>query len=287
MVRQWTGLNTHTTRDIIFQTKQEGGLGVPNFEWTYIATRLGHLLNMLNNNDQHVREQARASLFLDLQRRKVPLASGSEPHFLGFRKKPNGKLDSRSPGFGVWSDWPDLNDLCGWSDVALDWMGLDSDAVNAEEIISDPSISVKATINICGLHYGLSSTNPRGHLMSVQQQRRRQHWTGLKMQGKLACLTTADHSVSHAVFKSVALDESIIIFTIKARLQVLPCKLNLSIWLPDSHSPHCIHHGQEQVTETMSHILNGCHAYRGLYICRHDRIVDLIAESISPHSDLL
>ena len=31
----------------------------------------------------------------------------------------------------------------------------------------------------------------------------------------------------------------------------------------------------------MAHILNGCHAYRGLYICRHDRIVDLIAESVS------
>ena len=68
---------------------------------------------MLNSDDQHVREQARASLFLDLQRRKVPLARGSEPSFLGYRKKPSGKLDSRAAGFGVWSDWLDLNDLCG------------------------------------------------------------------------------------------------------------------------------------------------------------------------------
>ena len=80
---------------------------------------------------------------------------------------------------------------------------------------------------------------------------------------------------------SVALDESIVIFTLKARLQVLPTKLNLSIWLPDSHAPHCIHHGHEQITETMSHILNGCHAYKGLYICRHDRLVDLISKDIS------
>ena len=48
LVRQWTGLNTHTTRNIIFHSKREGGLGVPTLEWTYIATRLSHLLNMLN-----------------------------------------------------------------------------------------------------------------------------------------------------------------------------------------------------------------------------------------------
>lgn len=29
LVRQWTGLNTHTTRNIIFHSKREGGLGVP------------------------------------------------------------------------------------------------------------------------------------------------------------------------------------------------------------------------------------------------------------------
>ena len=30
LVRKWFGLNTHTTRDIIFQSKQENGFGVPN-----------------------------------------------------------------------------------------------------------------------------------------------------------------------------------------------------------------------------------------------------------------
>ena len=35
-VRQWTGLNTHTTRDILFHSKREGGLGVPNLN--------GHIL---------------------------------------------------------------------------------------------------------------------------------------------------------------------------------------------------------------------------------------------------
>ena len=167
----------------------------------------------------------------------------------------------------MWSDWPDLNDLCGWSEVDLEWVGPNSEPVEvSEDIISNPSISVKATISICGTRYGLSLTNARGHLLSAQHQRQRQHWTELKLQGKLACLPAADHSVSHAVFKSVAIDESIIIFTLKARLQVLPCKLNLSIWFPASHSPHCLHHNHDQITETMAHILNGCHAYRPLHL---------------------
>ncbi|XP_034534356.1 acetylcholine receptor subunit beta-type lev-1-like [Notolabrus celidotus] len=62
---------------------------------------LSHLLNMLSCDDQCVRELAQASLFLDLKRRKVPLAHESDSSFLGFRRKPSGKLDSRSPGFGV------------------------------------------------------------------------------------------------------------------------------------------------------------------------------------------
>ena len=72
-------------------------------------------------------------------------------------------------------------------------------------------------------------------------------------------------------------------FTIKARLQVLPTRLNLSIWFPSTQVPHCLHHTTEQVTETLSHILTGCFAYKGMYIARHDRIVDLIVKDVSYH----
>lgn len=77
------------------------------------------------------------------------------------------------------------------------------------------------------------------------------------------------------------LDERTVVFTLKARPQVLPTKLSLSIWLPDSCSRHCAHHGDAKTTENLSLILNGCHACKGLYICRHDRIVDLISIATS------
>ena len=115
------------------EQSREGGLGVPDFEWTYITTRLSHLLNMLNNDDSTVREITRASLFLDLGKRKVPLARESEPSFLGFRKKANGKLDTHAAGFGVRSNWPDLNDLSNWTGVDLQWSGVDT--TNVAEIM--------------------------------------------------------------------------------------------------------------------------------------------------------
>ena len=182
----------------------------------------------------------------------------------------------------MWSDWPDLNDLCCWADVTLEWVGSNSETVAvSENVVSDPSISVRATMSVCGTEHQLPLINARGRLLWAQQQRQRQHWTELRLQGKTACLPAADHSVSHSVFKNVAIDECIVVFTLKARLQVLPTKLNLSIWFPGNHAPHCIHHGNDQIAETMSHILNGCHVYRGLYINRHDRIVDLISKDVS------
>ncbi len=95
----------------------------------------------------------------------------------------------------------------------------------------------------------------------------------------------SDHSVSHSFLKNTALSEDIVIFTVKARLQVLPTRLNLSIWFPTTQVPHCLHHTTEQITETLPHILNGCNAYKGMYIARHDRIVDLIVKDISNNEE--
>ena len=98
LVRKWLCLNNRTTRDIHFQPRKSGGLGVPNNN---------------NNDDPMVRELARESLFLHLQRRKIPIASQNKPQFLGFKLKQNGKLDIKAAGFGVRFDWLD----CIWTPV--------------------------------------------------------------------------------------------------------------------------------------------------------------------------
>lgn len=47
LVRKWFGLNTHSTRDIIFHPQWEG-LGVVNVIWVYTSMRISHILNILN-----------------------------------------------------------------------------------------------------------------------------------------------------------------------------------------------------------------------------------------------
>ncbi len=231
LVRKWLCLNSHTTRDIIFQSRRDGGLGVPNIEWIYTASRTGHLLNMLNNDDISVRELARESLFLHLQRRKIPAASCNEPQFLGFKLKQNGKLDIKTAGFGVRSDWLDLNDLCQRTGLQLSWQGPDGAVVVLNEnIITDPHISTLAVLHTEGTPRQLSTNNVRVSLLHLRKTQSAQHWMGLKLQGKLALLQSADHSVSHSVLTNFSISEDIQIFMIKARLQCLPTMYNLSIW---------------------------------------------------------
>lgn len=78
VVRQWLGLNTHTTRSTLFANRSVGRLGVPKLEWIYTASRINHLLHMLNNDDPTVPTMACNSLLLDLQKRKVPYAKNPQ-----------------------------------------------------------------------------------------------------------------------------------------------------------------------------------------------------------------
>ncbi|KAK0144242.1 Serine protease 41 [Merluccius polli] len=107
-----------------------------------------------------------------------------------------------------------------------------------------------------------------------------EYWSCLKLQGKLAKLPCAYHSVSHTIYSNANISEEILIFCIKAHIQVLPTKYNLSLWFPSIHSPLCMLHDPPQHLESVAHIMNSCPSLKGLYIARHDRLVDLIAAQI-------
>ena len=233
---------------------------------------------MLNSDDATVREMARASFLLHMQRRKVPPARENERQFLGFRLKDNGKLDIRATGFGVRSDWMDLNDLCHRCGLHLKWVGPDGTPAALNTVVMDPLITVCATYNReDGQQHQLPTRTARATLLRMRKRVSAQHWTSLRLQGKLALLPFADHSVSHSILSNTSIGEDVLIFCIKARLQVLATKYNLAIWYPTQHEPHCILHHTPDNKETMAHILNGCSSYKGLYIARHDRLEDLIS----------
>ncbi len=102
---------------------------------------------------------------------------------------------------------------------------------------------------------------------------------GLETTGEISTSQSADHSVSHSVLMNCSISEDILIFMIKARLQCLPTMYNLSIWYPSKYNSYCLLHENQQDNETVAHILNGCCCYKGLYVSRHDRLVDLIVRT--------
>lgn len=94
-------------------------------------------------------------------------------------------------------------------------------------------------------------------------------------------MQSADQPVSHSVLKDNSTSEEICVFMIiKARLQCLPTKYNLATWYPSKHDPFSILHTNYQENETVAHILNGCHYYKGQYMARHDRLVDLVVKDL-------
>ena len=85
----------------------------------------------------------------------------------GFKQKPSGKLDTNAPGFGVNSDWPDLNDLCDCTGVSLEWKRADNETVSvSKSVITDLSINVRATVSRDGTPSVLPSISARSHLLA-------------------------------------------------------------------------------------------------------------------------
>ena len=71
--------------------KQLGSLGVRKPSIVYRATRINHLVKMLNNVDDNIRCVARNSLELDMKKRGVKRTT-RDPQFLGYECKEDGKL---------------------------------------------------------------------------------------------------------------------------------------------------------------------------------------------------
>ena len=235
---------------------------------------------MLNNDDLTVRAMTRGSLLLDLRKRKIPLAPHGEPSFLGFRKKPSGKLDTRAKGFGVRSDWPDLNDLCNNNIIHLNWIHISGEQVSvSEELIMDLNVHAEATLHHDNSSKKLDSQTYRYEILRHLHSQQCDYWVNLRLQGKLACLQCADPAVSHSALHNPAVNAGILKFVIKARLQALPTQYNLSLWFPNHHEPLSLLHTNKQL-ESTAHILNGCPTFKGLYMACHDRIVNITANEL-------
>ena len=97
----------------------------------------------------------------------------------------------------------------------------------SDAVIEDPSVVVEARLHHNSIVHLLKPTTSRQTLLSIQRAQNMEYWSCLKLQGKLAKLPCADHSVSHTIYSNANISEEILIFCIKAHLQILPTKYNL------------------------------------------------------------
>ena len=135
------------------------------------------------------------------------------------------------------SDWPDLNDLCRITGTELKWTSHLQPVEVSDAVVEDPSVVVEARLHHNSIVHLLQPRTSRQTLLSIQRAQNMEYWSSLKLQGKLAKLPRADHSVSHTIYNNANISEEILIFCIKARLQVLPTEYNLSLWFPPSIHP--------------------------------------------------
>ncbi len=109
------------------------------------------------------------------------------------------------------------------------------------------------------------------------------YWQNLKSQGRL-CREAAPYSdpvVSNEHLRNIELNDALVKFVCKARLQLLETQSLLSIYYPQKYNNTCPMCGF--TPDTASHILSSCQAFRGMYIERHDRSVDHIYDQINNH----
>ena len=88
---------TNTAACTCYIRKKLGGLEVRKPSIVYRATRINHLIKMLNHIDDNIRYIAKNSLELDMKKRGVKKTM-CDPQFLGYECKEDGKLKTNVKG---------------------------------------------------------------------------------------------------------------------------------------------------------------------------------------------
>ena len=110
------------------------------------------------------------------------------------------------------------------------------------------------------------------------QSQLKAHAGSLSLQGAFLQTQNVDEKISNTIHYHWKLIDELLIFCVKARLNILPTNFTLYIWNRDN-DPRC--QFCNHCTESMAHLLNGCHAEFGnLYIKRHNRIANYLFDQL-------
>lgn len=93
------------------------------------------------------------------------------------------QLEVRAQGFGVSSDWPDLNDLCVKTGTKLRWTLPSRPCKVSDAIVEDPSITVEVMLRYNNTMHLLQPRTSMGTLLEIQKAQNMEYWS-IKTPGK-------------------------------------------------------------------------------------------------------
>ena len=100
------------------------------------------------------------------------------------------------------------------------------------------------------------------------------HAGSLSLQGAFLQIQNVDEKISNTINCNWKLNDELLIFYVKARLNILPTSFTLCI-CKRNNDPRC--QLCNHCTESMAHLLNGCHVgFGNFYSKRHNRIVNYL-----------
>ena len=107
-------------------------------------------------------------------------------------------------------------------------------------------------------------------LFEYSKSQLKAHVGSLSLLGAFLQIQNFDEKTSNSIHYNSKLIDELLIFCVKTRLNILPTNFTLYIWNRDN-DPRC--QFCNQCTESMVHLLNGCHVEFGnLYGKTHNRI---------------
>ena len=192
-----------------YQPEVKGCFGVRLPSIVYHASRIAHLISMLNHEEENIRFVARNSLELDMHKRNISRVYHGR-NCLGFEIKDDGKVSTNvKGGFGVTFDWPHLNLLACKVGIELVW-----EKPNAKDLMEAGSLMIFINEEFFEYH---TKRQLRIKMQSLQLDKEVNVLTELKMQGTLVNLPFLDYLLSQGIFKNILFPDKLIRFWYKMR----------------------------------------------------------------------
>ena len=256
-VREMFMLYNSTTRDAIYLPRLNGGLGVKLFSAVYRCCKVAFIIKMLNHSVEAFKRIARSSLELDMKKRGAT-KTNSTLNFLGYEISEQGFIKSKTR-YGSISNWITLNRHSRKLNIEIKWK------------------DEKAVVYVSPDKY-FDENNLQKKLYEHVMRQMCEHAETLRLQGAFLNMGEVERKISNSIYYNWKIDDTLIIFCLKARLNILPTNFTKHIWNRQNVAtcPFCNH-----ITESMAHLLNGCQpTFKNFYSRRHDRIVDKLADEL-------